>query len=182
MEPGDVLVSINDKEILDVFDYRYMINDEYLEIVMKKTETVRKYIAEVEKDYDEDIGIVFESGLMDNARSCRNKCISALSTSFPKEGEKRCILKTMIQDFRFYRELCYPPTNMKDKDIDRIIYYHLSPINISVHTTNPELRKMMLNNNKAGNIMERMKKTGGCRNRTSFAGGALQRNKRRRRT
>lgn len=63
IEPGDVLISINDKEIKDVFDYRYMINDDYLEMVLVDSNG-EEYIAEVEKDYDEDIGIVFESGLM----------------------------------------------------------------------------------------------------------------------
>ena len=83
IEPGDVLVSINDKDILDVFDYRYMINDEFLEIVLRDGDG-EEYVAEVEKDYDEDIGIVFESGLMDNARSCSNKCIFCFIDQLPK--------------------------------------------------------------------------------------------------
>ena len=157
IEPGDVLVSINDKEILDVFDYRYMINDEYLEIVMKDGNG-EEYIAEVEKDYDEDIGIVFESGLMDNARSCRNKCIFCFIDQLPKGMRETLYFKDDDTRLSFLQGNYVTLTNMKDKDIDRIIYYHLSPINISVHTTNPELRKMMLHNNKAGNIMERMKK------------------------
>lgn len=108
IEPGDVLVSINDKEILDVFDYRYMINDEYLEIVMKDGNG-EEYIAEVEKDYDEDIGIVFESGLMDNARSCRNKCIFCFIDQLPKGMRETLYFKDDDTRLSFLAgELCYP--------------------------------------------------------------------------
>jgi len=157
IEPGDILVSINDKEILDVFDYRYMINDDYLEMVLLGKDG-EEYIAEVEKDYDEDIGIVFESGLMDNAKSCSNKCIFCFIDQLPKGMRDTLYFKDDDTRLSFLQGNYVTLTNMKDKDIDRIIYYHLSPINISVHTTNPELRKMMLHNNKAGNIMERMQR------------------------
>lgn len=157
IEPGDVLISINDKEIKDVFDYRYMINDDYLEMVLADSDG-EEYIAEVEKDYDEDIGIVFESGLMDDARSCRNKCIFCFIDQLPKGMRETLYFKDDDTRLSFLQGNYVTLTNMKESDIDRIIYYHLSPINISVHTTNPELRKMMLHNNKAGNIMERMKK------------------------
>ena len=157
IEPGDILISINDKEIKDVFDYRYMINDDYLEMVLVDSNG-EEYIAEVEKDYDEDIGIVFESGLMDDARSCRNKCIFCFIDQLPKGMRETLYFKDDDTRLSFLQGNYVTLTNMKESDIDRIIYYHLSPINISVHTTNPELRKMMLHNNKAGNIMERMKK------------------------
>ncbi len=157
IEPGDVLVAVNGKEIKDVFDYRYMINDEYLEILLKDGQG-EEYIAEVEKNYDEDIGIVFESGLMDNARSCSNKCIFCFIDQLPKGMRDTLYFKDDDTRLSFLQGNYVTLTNMKDKDIDRIIYYHLSPINISVHTTNPELRKMMLHNNKAENLMERMKK------------------------
>ena len=157
IEPGDVLISVNGKEIKDVFDYRYMINDEYLEIILRDS-SGEEYEAEIEKDYDEDIGIVFESGLMDNARSCRNKCIFCFIDQLPKGMRETLYFKDDDTRLSFLQGNYVTLTNMKDSDIDRIIYYHLSPINISVHTTDPELRKMMLHNNKAGNIMERMKK------------------------
>lgn len=157
IEPGDVLVSINGKEVLDVFDYRYLINDEYLEIILKDGNG-EPYEAEIEKDYDEDLGIVFESGLMDNARSCSNKCIFCFIDQLPKGMRKTLYFKDDDTRLSFLQGNYVTLTNMKDKDIERIIYYHLSPINISVHTTDPELRKMMLRNNKAGNIMERMRK------------------------
>ena len=157
IEPGDVLVSINGKEVLDVFDYRYLINDEYLEIILKDGNG-EPYEAEIEKDYDEDLGIVFESGLMDNARSCSNKCIFCFIDQLPKGMRKTLYFKDDDTRLSFLQGNYVTLTNMKDKDIERIIYYHLSPINISVHTTDPELRKMMLHNNKAGNIMERMRK------------------------
>ena len=157
IEPGDVLVSINDKEVLDVFDYRYLINDEYLEVLLKDGEG-EEYIAEIEKDYDEDIGIVFECGLMDDARSCRNKCIFCFIDQLPKGMRETLYFKDDDTRLSFLQGNYVTLTNMKDSDIDRIIYYHLSPINVSVHTTNPELRKMMLHNKNAGNIMERLRK------------------------
>ena len=156
IEPGDILVSINGKEIKDVFDYRYMINDEYLEMILKDSEG-EEYEAEIEKDYDEDIGIIFESGLMDSARSCSNKCIFCFIDQLPKGMRETLYFKDDDTRLSFLQGNYVTLTNMKDSDIERIIYYHLSPINISVHTTNPELRKMMLHNNKAGNIMERMR-------------------------
>lgn len=157
IEPGDVLVSINGKEIKDVFDYRYLINDEYLIMVLRDG-SGEEYEAEIEKDYDEDIGIVFESGLMDNARSCSNKCIFCFIDQLPKGMRDTLYFKDDDTRLSFLQGNYVTLTNMKDKDLDRIIYYHLSPINISVHTTNPELRVKMLHNNKAGNIMERMKR------------------------
>ncbi|GFI61805.1 hypothetical protein IMSAG049_00974 [Clostridiales bacterium] len=156
IEIGDILVAINGKEVLDVFDYRYLINDEYLEILLRDCND-EEYVAEVEKDCYEDLGLYFESGLMDNARSCNNKCIFCFIDQLPKGMRETLYFKDDDTRLSFLQGNYVTLTNMKDKDLERIIYYHLSPINISVHTTNPELRKMMLHNNKAGNIMERMK-------------------------
>ena len=155
IEPGDILVSINGKEVVDVFDYRYLINDEYIEICIKTIQG-EECIAEIEKDYDEDIGIVFESGLMDDAKSCYNKCIFCFIDQLPKGMRETLYFKDDDSRLSFLQGNYVTLTNMKQADIDRIVYYHLSPINISVHTTDLELRKKMLNNKNADKVLDHM--------------------------
>lgn len=155
IEPGDILVSINGKEVLDVFDYRYLINDEYIEMGIKTIQG-EECIAEIEKDYDEDIGIVFESGLMDDAKSCFNKCIFCFIDQLPKGMRETLYFKDDDSRLSFLQGNYVTLTNMKQADIDRIVYYHLSPINVSVHTTDLELRKKMLNNKNADKVLTHM--------------------------
>ncbi len=157
IEPGDILMAINGKPVLDVFDYRYLINDEYIELTIK-TKQGGECVAEVEKEYYEDLGIVFESGLMDNAKSCSNKCIFCFIDQLPKGMRKTLYFKDDDSRLSFLQGNYVTLTNMKEKDLDRIIYYHLSPINISVHTTDMELRKKMLNNRFADRLLDYMDK------------------------
>ena len=157
IEPGDVLKAINGKPVLDVFDYRYLINDEYIELTIK-TKQGGECVAEVEKEYYEDLGIVFESGLMDNAKSCSNKCIFCFIDQLPKGMRETLYFKDDDSRLSFLQGNYVTLTNMKEKDLDRIIYYHLSPINISVHTTDMELRKKMLNNRFADKLLGYMVK------------------------
>lgn len=157
IEPGDALIEINGKPVADVFDYRYLINDEYLEILLRDAGG-EEYIAEIEKEYDEDLGLAFESGLMDDARSCRNKCIFCFIDQLPKGMRDTLYFKDDDTRLSFLQGNYVTLTNMSEKDIEHIIYYHLSPINISVHTTDMELRRKMLNNKNAGNLIERMNK------------------------
>ena len=143
--------------MLDVFDYRYLINDEYIELTIK-TKQGGECVAEVEKEYYEDLGIVFESGLMDNAKSCSNKCIFCFIDQLPKGMRETLYFKDDDSRLSFLQGNYVTLTNMKEKDLDRIIYYHLSPINISVHTTDMELRKKMLNNRFADKLLNYMDK------------------------
>ena len=152
IEPGDILIAINGKPVLDVFDYRYLINDEYIELTIK-TKQGEECVAEVEKDYYEDLGIDFESGLMDNARSCQNNCIFCFIDQLPKGMRETLYFKDDDSRLSFLQGNYVTLTNMKEKDLDRIIYYHLSPINVSVHTTDMELRKQMLHNRFADRLM-----------------------------
>ncbi len=155
--PGDVLVAINDEEITDIFDYRYQINDEYLEMTFRTPEG-EEYVAEIEKDFDEDIGVIFESGLMDEARSCRNKCIFCFIDQLPKGMRKTLYFKDDDSRLSFLQGNYVTLTNMSEKDINHIIFYHLSPINVSVHTTDLELRKTMLKNKNADKVLDIMKR------------------------
>ncbi|MGL4790185.1 MAG: DUF512 domain-containing protein [Anaerotignaceae bacterium] len=156
IEAGDILVSINGEAVEDIFDYRYLINDEYVEMVIKTVQG-EECILEIEKDYDEDIGIIFEDGLMDDAKSCTNKCIFCFIDQLPKGMRETLYFKDDDSRLSFLQGNYVTLTNMKQKDIDRIVYYHLSPINISVHTTDLELRKKMLNNKNADKVLEHMK-------------------------
>ena len=149
IEPGDILLTINDEEIEDIFDYRYMIKDEYLEVVIQKPDG-EEWILEIDKDYDDDLGIEFENALMSEYRSCRNKCIFCFIDQMPPGMRETLYFKDDDSRLSFLQGNYITLTNMEQKDIDRIIHMNLAPINISVQTTNPELRCKMLNNRFAG--------------------------------
>jgi len=158
IEPGDILISINDTDIEDVFDYHYLVDDDYLEVLIEKgegnTEAGEQWLLEIDKDYSEDLGIVFEKNLMDDYKSCTNKCIFCFIDQMPKNMRETLYFKDDDSRLSFLQGNYITLTNMKDKDIEKIIKYHLCPINISVHTTNPELRCMMLNNRFAGDVLK----------------------------
>ena len=149
VEAGDVLLAINNQEIEDVFDYRCMILEEYLEVLIRKADG-EEWLLEVDKDEEEDLGLEFENGLMSEYRSCTNKCIFCFIDQMPKGMRETLYFKDDDSRLSFMQGNYITLTNMKDKDIDRIIRLKLAPINISVQTTNPELRCKMLNNRFAG--------------------------------
>ena len=157
LEPGDELLSVNGQQIEDVFDYHYLINDEYLEILIRKPDQ-EEWELEIEKDFEEDLGIEFDSSLMDEYRSCRNKCIFWFIDQMPKGMRDTLYFKDDDSRLSFLQGNYVTLTNMSDHDIDRIIRYHLSPINISFQTTNPELRCRMLNNRFAGDIFPKVQR------------------------
>ena len=149
MEPGDVLLAINNEEVEDVFDYRYMIKDEYIEVLVRKPDG-EEWLLEIEKEYDDDLGIEFENGLMSDYRSCSNKCIFCFIDQMPPGMRDTLYFKDDDSRLSFLQGNYITLTNMKERDIHRIIRMQLAPINISVQTTNPELRCKMLNNRFAG--------------------------------
>ncbi|MDD6305525.1 MAG: DUF512 domain-containing protein [Clostridiales bacterium] len=155
IEPGDILLSINGKEIEDVFDYHYLINDDYLEVLIQKPDG-EQWELEIEKDYQEDLGIEFENGLMDDYKSCHNKCIFCFIDQMPKGMRETLYFKDDDSRLSFLQGNYVTLTNMKEKDLQRIIDYKLAPINISVQTTNPELRCKMLNNRFAGDALKKI--------------------------
>lgn len=153
--PGDSVLEINGQEIEDVFDYEYLANDEYLELLLQKADG-EEWLLEIDKDYDEDLGIVFESSLMSEYKSCRNKCVFCFIDQMPPGMRDTLYFKDDDSRLSFLQGNYVTLTNMSDRDIDRIIRYHLSPINISVHTTNPQLRCQMLNNRFAGEALKKI--------------------------
>lgn len=155
IEPGDRLIAINGQEITDIFDYQYYIQDEYIEVLIKKP-SGEEWLLEIDKEYDEDLGVEFENGLMDDYRSCHNKCIFCFIDQMPKGMRETLYFKDDDSRLSFLQGNYVTLTNMSEHDIERIIKYHLSPINISFQTTNPELRCKMLNNRFAGEALKKV--------------------------
>ncbi|QHQ62226.1 DUF512 domain-containing protein [Anaerocolumna sedimenticola] len=157
IEPGDRLLCVNEKEIEDVFDYHYAVNDEYLVLLIRKPDG-EEWELEIEKEYEEDLGIEFEEGLMDSYRSCRNKCMFCFIDQMPPGMRETLYFKDDDARLSFLQGNYITLTNMSEEDINRIIFYKLSPINISIHTTNKELRCEMMNNRFAGEALDKIKK------------------------
>ena len=155
LEPGDAILEINGQPIEDVFDYRLMCQEEYLELLVRGVDG-DEAIFEVEKDDDEDLGIVFENGLMDDYRSCRNKCMFCFIDQMPPGMRETLYFKDDDSRLSFLQGNYVTLTNMSESDLNRIIRYRMEPINISVHTMNPELRCRMLHNRFAGDALKKM--------------------------
>lgn len=152
IKKGDKLISINGAHIKDILEYKYLITDEFLEVEIENGKG-EIWIYEVEKEYDEDIGIVFD-GIIDKPKSCHNKCIFCFIDQLPSGMRETLYFKDDDTRLSFLQGNFVTLTNLSEREIDRIIKYRISPINVSVHTTDPELRKMMLNNKNAGKLMD----------------------------
>lgn len=150
--PGDVLVSINGNEITDVLDYRFYITEKNLDIMLCRDG--EQICVKVKKPQYDDIGLEFETYLMDKKHSCRNKCIFCFIDQNPKGMREDIYFKDDDSRLSFFFGNYITLTNLKEKDIERIIKMRISPVNISVHTTNPELRIKMMNNKHAGETLK----------------------------
>ena len=151
-EKGDKILSVNNTKMQDMIDYRFLINAEEIEIeVEKKNGEIELY--EIEKDFDEDLGIVFESAVFDRIKPCTNHCIFCFVDQQPKGLRETLYIKDDDYRLSFLQGTYVTLTNLTEKDKARIEKLHLGPLYISVHTTNPELRTEMLNNPKAKNIL-----------------------------
>lgn len=157
LEPGDILLSINDCEIKDVFDYHYYMNEEYLTVLVRK-QNGEEWELDIEKEYEEDLGLSFSEGLMDAYRSCHNKCMFCFIDQMPPGMRDTLYFKDDDARLSFLQGNYITLTNMKEEDLERIILYKLSPINISIHTMNPELRCKMLHNRFAGDALQKVKR------------------------
>ena len=154
-EPGDALLKINGQEIKDIFDYRFLSQDEFLVLEAKSSggEIVE---IEVEKDAEEDLGLEFENAFMDSYRSCKNKCIFCFIDQMPEGMRETLYFKDDDARLSFLQGNYVTLTNMSEEDVERIIQYHLEPINISFQTMNPKLRCEMLNNRFAGEALKKV--------------------------
>ncbi len=148
IHPGDTLVEINGRSIEDVLDYRFYIPDTRLRLTVLSGE--RRRTVRIRKAEFEEIGLEFESYLMDEQRSCRNKCIFCFIDQLPPGMRETLYFKDDDSRLSFLFGNYITLTNLTEREVERIIEMHISPINISVHTTNPELRCRMMNNRFAG--------------------------------
>lgn len=156
-EPGDEIIKINNEEIRDILDYRFLVQDEEL-ILTVRTKQGEVMDVEIEKDADEDLGIEFENDFMDNYRSCHNKCIFCFIDQMPPGMRETLYFKDDDDRLSFLQGNYVTLTNMDDDEIDRIIRYRLEPMNISFQTMNPKLRCKMLNNRFAGEALKKVDK------------------------
>jgi putative radical SAM enzyme (TIGR03279 family) len=155
LEAGDELIKVNGKKIRDVFDYRYMIKEEKLNLIVRKANG-EEWELDVEKDMDADLGIVFEEGLMDKYNHCHNGCIFCFIDQNPKGMRDTVYFKDDDARLSFLQGNYITMTNLSDDDVNRICFYRLSPINISIQTMNRDLRCMMLNNRFAGDALDKL--------------------------
>lgn len=155
IEPGDKLLAINGNEIQDVFDYYYYEESEQLLLLIEKPDG-EEWELEIEKDEDESLGIEFDQSLMDEYRSCRNKCMFCFIDQMPKGMRETLYFKDDDSRLSFLQGNYITLTNMSDHDVERIVKYRLEPINISFQTTNPELRCKMLHNRFAGEALKKV--------------------------
>lgn len=152
IEPGDRLLSIDGQEIEDIFDYQFFCENEELLLLIEKPDG-EQWELEIEKDADEQLGMEFGEGLMDKYRSCRNKCMFCFIDQMPPGMRDTLYFKDDDSRLSFLQGNYVTLTNMNDHDIERIIRYRLEPINISFHTTDPDLRCKMLHNRFAGDAL-----------------------------
>lgn len=155
LEEGDELVSIDDITPQDMIDYNYLCKNELITVEIKKSNGEIEEI-ELEKDYDEDLGIIFESAVFDKVKPCLNNCIFCFVAQQPKGLRDTLYIKDDDYRLSYLQGTYITTTNLTQKDKDRIASMHLGPFYVSVHTTNPELRVKMLRNPNAGKIMDNL--------------------------
>lgn len=155
IEQGDIILSIDGQELADLIDYRFYVNSEELTITIQKKNGEIEEI-ELEKDYDEDLGIIFESAVFDKIHPCLNKCIFCFVDQQPEGLRDTLYIKDDDYRLSYLQGTYITLTNLTDKDKERIARMHLGPFYVSVHTTNPELRVKMQKNPNAAKIMEEL--------------------------
>lgn len=153
VRPGETLLSINGNEICDILDYRFYETDRHLSIVLRDDAGAERTV-QIRKGQYESIGLEFETYLMDQQHSCTNRCIFCFIDQLPKGLRKSLYFKDDDSRLSFLFGNYVTLTNLKEREVDRIIKMHISPINISVHTTNPELRVKMMGNRFAGKSLD----------------------------
>lgn len=156
LEPGDRLLAVNGQEISDIIELSFMLADDNIELLIEKT-TGEQEILEIEKDYDEDLGIEFESAVFDGVKRCGNKCIFCFVDQMPKNMRESLYIKDDDYRLSFLYGNFVTLTNISPNDMKRIRQLHLSPLYVSVHTTNGSLREKMLGSKQAGKIMTQIK-------------------------
>ena len=150
--PGDVLISISGNDINDVLDYRFYLTEKNVTLLLLRDGT--EYETIITKEEYDDLGLVFETPLMDKKHSCKNGCIFCFIDQNPRGMRETIYFKDDDSRLSFIHGNYVTLTNMTDADVERIIKMRISPINVSIHTTNPELRVSMMKNKRAGEVLK----------------------------
>ena len=148
---GDLLLTINGHEIVDVLDYRFYLTDTSVRLTLSRGDG--QYSAAIRKGEYDDIGLEFETPLMDQKHSCRNGCVFCFIDQLPKGMRESLYFKDDDDRLSFLHGNYVTMTNLYERDVERLITMHISPVNVSVHTTNPELRVKMMKNKRAGEVL-----------------------------
>ena len=156
LREGDTLISINENEINDVLDYRFYLAEERIKIRYQRGKKERTAL--IKKQQYDDIGLDFETPLMDKKQTCKNGCIFCFIDQNPEGMRESIYFKDDDSRLSFLHGNYITLTNLDDKDIDRIIEMRISPVNVSVHTTNPELRVKMMKNKRSGEVLSYLKR------------------------
>lgn len=156
IQAGDEILSIDEQKMIDLIDYNFLCKSELLTLEIRKTNGEIEII-EIEKDFDDDLGIIFESAVFDKIKPCLNKCIFCFVDQQPKGLRDTLYIKDDDYRLSYLQGTYVTLTNLDKEDKARIEKLGLGPFYISVHTTNPELRVKMLKNPNAGKIMEHLK-------------------------
>ena len=155
IQAGDILLSINGHEIRDVLDYRFYLTERDVTLSIHRGPELIE--ARIHKQEYDDIGLDFETPLMDKKHSCENKCVFCFIDQLPKGMRKTLYFKDDDSRLSFLHGHYITLTNLQARDIQRIIDMHISPVNVSVHTTNPELRVKMMKNKRSGEVLSYLK-------------------------
>lgn len=155
IQKGDELLSVDGNKMQDMIDYNFYMKSELITIEVKKVNGEIEEI-EIEKDYDDDLGIVFESAVFDKIKPCLNHCLFCFVDQQPKGLRDTLYIKDDDYRLSYLQGTYITLTNFKDEDRERIKRMHLGPFYVSVHTTNPELRVKMLRNPNAGKALENL--------------------------
>lgn len=156
IEVGDRVLEINGRPIDDIIDYLYLLTDEYVEVTIEKKDG-ELWLLEIDKDYYEELGVEFENPIMDKAKSCSNNCIFCFVDQNPKGMRETLYFKDDDSRLSFLQGNFVTLTNLKQRDLERIVEYRISPLNVSIHTTNPEVRVKMLRNRFSGDVLDKLK-------------------------
>jgi putative radical SAM enzyme (TIGR03279 family) len=153
LAPGDTLISIDGKEINDILDYHFWVRSEQLELSIEKADG-KIWTVEIEKDYDEDLGLEFEDLLFDRIKSCQNRCVFCFIDQLPRHMRKTLYIKDDDYRHSFLFGNFITLSNLREEDWEKIITMRLSPLYISVHALQPQVRSMLMGNQRAGRIRQ----------------------------
>lgn len=156
LKPEDIILTINEQPIQDLIDYQYLIADENLRLTVLHPNGVHEELS-LSKEYDRDLGIRFAEAVFDGTRHCRNRCCFCFIDQLPTGLRPSLYVKDDDYRLSFLQGNFVTLTNLREGDLERILQWHLSPLYVSVHATDPKLRKQLMGNRHAGSIMNQLK-------------------------